>query len=74
MAQKIGPSTFSLDYASMIKKVNKPVFLISGKYDFIIRPEEVEVLNKSFKIQNIMILPMADTFVLWMTQKIILQP
>ena len=38
VAQKIGPSTFSLDYASMIKKVNKPVFLISGKYDFIIRP------------------------------------
>jgi len=57
VAQKIGPSTFSLDYASMIKKIHNPVLLISGKYDFIIRPKEVEVLNKRFKKSTYYITP-----------------
>jgi proline iminopeptidase len=57
VAQKIGPSTFSLDYASMIKKIEIPVFLISGKYDFMITPKEIEVLNKSFKKSNYYITP-----------------
>ncbi|MDQ3846022.1 MAG: hypothetical protein M3342_18745, partial [Bacteroidota bacterium] len=70
VAEKIGPSTFSLDYASMIKKIDVPVFVISGKYDFIIRPEETEALSKSFKIQPIILLLTADTSVLWTMQKI----
>src|SRR5215217_6592075 len=57
VAEKIGPSTFSLDYASMIKKITVPVFVISGKYDFIIRPEETEALSKSFKNSKYYITP-----------------
>ncbi|HEU0144669.1 MAG TPA: hypothetical protein VFQ47_07770 [Nitrososphaera sp.] len=57
VAERIGPSTFSLDYTSMIKEINVPVFLISGKYDFIIRPEETEVLSKSFKNATYYIAP-----------------
>ncbi len=57
VAEKIGPSTFSLDYASMIKKIDVPVFVISGKYDFIIRPEETEALSKSFKNSTYYIAP-----------------
>jgi len=57
VAQKIGPSTFSLDYASMVKKISIPVLLISGEHDFIIRPEEVKTLNKSFKNSKYYITP-----------------
>ncbi len=57
VAEKIGPSTFSLDYASMIKKINIAVFVISGKYDFIIRPEETEALSKSFRNSQFYIVP-----------------
>ncbi|MBD0365348.1 MAG: proline iminopeptidase-family hydrolase [Flavisolibacter sp.] len=57
VAEKIGPSTFSLDYASMIKKIDAPVFVMSGKYDFIIRPEETEALSKSFKNSTYYIAP-----------------
>ncbi|MBD0294903.1 MAG: proline iminopeptidase-family hydrolase [Flavisolibacter sp.] len=57
VAEKIGPSTFSLDYTSMIKEINVPVFVMSGKYDFIIRPEETEALSKSFKNATYYIVP-----------------
>lgn len=57
VAQKIGPSTFSLDYTSMITKVRIPVFIISGNYDFIIRPEETKALSKSFKKSTYYITP-----------------
>ncbi len=57
VAEKIGASTFSFDYTSMIKKINVPVFVISGKYDFIIRPEETEALSKSFKNSKYYIVP-----------------
>ncbi|MBD0366374.1 MAG: proline iminopeptidase, partial [Flavisolibacter sp.] len=45
------------DYASMIKKIDVPVFVMSGKYDFIIRPEETEALSKSFKNSTYYIAP-----------------
>jgi proline iminopeptidase len=57
VAEKIGPSTFSLDYSSMIKKINVPVFVMSGKYDFIIRPEETAALSKNFKNSKYYISP-----------------
>jgi proline iminopeptidase len=57
VAERIGPSTFSLDYALMIKKITVPVFVMSGKYDFIIRPEETEALSKSFKNSKYYIVP-----------------
>ena len=57
VAQKIGPSTFSLDYASMIKKIHNSVFVISGKYDFIISPDETKALSKSFKNSTYYITP-----------------
>jgi proline iminopeptidase len=53
VAEKIGPSTFSLDYASMIKKITVPVFVISGKYDFIIRPKETEALAKVLRTRRL---------------------
>ena len=57
VAEKIGPSTFSLDYSSMIKKIDIPTLLISGKYDFIIRPEEMKSLSRNFKNANYYVTP-----------------
>lgn len=57
VAEKIGPSTFSLNYASMIRKINVPVFVMLGKYDFIIRPEETKALSQSFKNSKHYIVP-----------------
>ncbi|MDN5285243.1 MAG: Prolinase [Mucilaginibacter sp.] len=48
VAQKIGPSTFSLNYAAMIPKITIPVLLIRGEYDFIISTEQIKTLNKLF--------------------------
>jgi proline iminopeptidase len=48
VAQKIGPSTFSLNYGAMIPKINIPVLLIRGQYDFIISTEQIKNLNKLF--------------------------
>jgi proline iminopeptidase len=70
VAEKIGPSTFSLDYASMIKKITVPVFVISGKYDFIIRPKETEALSKSFKNSKIILFLIVDIFALWRCRKL----
>jgi proline iminopeptidase len=57
VAEKIGSSTFSLNYADMIRRISVPVFVMSGKYDFIIRPEETVELSKSFKNSTYYIAP-----------------
>lgn len=57
VAQKIGPSTFSLDYDSMIKNIKAPVLLIRGQYDFIITTSEIEILNSKFKNAKYYIVP-----------------
>ena len=48
VARLIGPSTFFLNYAQMVKKIRVPVLLISGRYDFIITPDQLKNLSKSF--------------------------
>jgi proline iminopeptidase len=57
VAQRIGPSTFSLDYAQMIPKITVPVLLISAKYDFIITPGELEALSLKFKNAKYFVVP-----------------
>jgi proline iminopeptidase len=47
-ARKIGPSTFSLDYMSMVPQVKVPVLLIAGQYDFIISSDQVKSLSTKF--------------------------
>jgi len=48
IARKIGPSTFSLNYMSMVPQVKVPVLLIAGQYDFIISSEQVKNLSTRF--------------------------
>jgi len=57
VAQKIGPSVFSLDYASMIPDIRVPVLVIAGKYDFPITPAEVSALARKFKDADYYITP-----------------
>ena len=59
VAQKIGPSTFSLNYAAMIPKITIPVLLIRGEYDFIISTKQIETLNKLFPNAQYYIVPNA---------------
>ncbi|WP_158995129.1 proline iminopeptidase-family hydrolase [Mucilaginibacter sp. L196] len=48
IARKIGPSTFSLNYMTMISEIKVPVLLIAGQYDFIISREQVKNLSTRF--------------------------
>jgi len=57
VAQKIGPSTFSLNYAEMIKKITIPVLLISGRYDFIISPQQLKSLSQNFENAQYYVVP-----------------
>jgi proline iminopeptidase len=57
VAQRIGPSTFSPDYAQMMPKITVPVLLISAKYDFIITPKELEALSLKFKNAQYFVVP-----------------
>jgi len=59
VAQKIGPSTFSLNYANMIDKIKVPVLLISGQYDFLISPDELKRLRNKFPNAEYAIIPNA---------------
>jgi len=57
VARLIGPSTFSLNYGQMIKKIKVPVLLISGRYDFIITPAQLKSLSESFENARYYIAP-----------------
>jgi proline iminopeptidase len=59
VAKRIGPSTFSLDYASMIKNITVPVFLIRGQYDFIITTSQLKNLSNNFKKASYYVVPNA---------------
>jgi len=59
VARKIGQSTFSLNYGAMIPKINVPVLLIRGQYDFIISTEQIKNLNKLFPKSEYYIVPNA---------------
>jgi len=59
VAQKIGPSTFSLNYAAMIPEITIPVLLIRGEYDFIISTEQIKSLSKLFPNAQYYIVPNA---------------
>jgi proline iminopeptidase len=59
VAQKIGPSTFSMDYGTMIPKITVPVLLIRGQYDFIISAEQIERLSNLFSNARYYIVPNA---------------
>ena len=59
VAQKIGPSTFSLNYAEMIPKIHVPVLLICGQYDFIISSEQIKNLSAKFSNAQYYIVPNA---------------
>jgi len=57
VARLIGPSTFSLNYGQMIKKITVPVFLISGRFDFIITPVQLKSLSESFESARYYVAP-----------------
>ncbi len=57
VAQKIGPSTFSLNYAEMIPKIYVPVLLVCGQYDFIISSEQIKNLSTKFSNAQYYIVP-----------------
>jgi proline iminopeptidase len=59
VAQKIGPSTFSLNYAEMIPKIYVPTLLITSEYDFIISPSQLISLSKKFSNVQYHIVPNA---------------
>ncbi|NHA03872.1 proline iminopeptidase-family hydrolase [Mucilaginibacter sp. HC2] len=59
VARKIGPSTFSLDYAGMISKITVPVLLIRGEYDFIISTGQLKKLNTLFAKSQYYVVPNA---------------
>ena len=57
VARKIGPSTFSLNYGEMVKKITVPVLLISGEYDFIISPAQLKSLSHQFQNAQYYVVP-----------------
>jgi len=59
VARKIGPSTFSLNYAEMITKIHVPTLLITSEYDFIISPGQLISLSKKFTNAQYHIVPNA---------------
>ncbi|MBB6126871.1 proline iminopeptidase-family hydrolase [Mucilaginibacter lappiensis] len=59
VARKIGPSTFSLNYAGMIPKITIPVLLIRGEYDFIISTEQLKKLSQLFAKAQYYVVPNA---------------
>jgi proline iminopeptidase len=59
VARKIGPSTFSLNYAEMIPNIHVPTLLITSEYDFIISPGKLISLSKKFTNAQYHIVPNA---------------
>jgi proline iminopeptidase len=57
VAQRIGPSTFSLNYDEMTRKITIPVLLIAGNYDFIITADQLKKLSHNFKNAQYYIVP-----------------
>jgi proline iminopeptidase len=57
VAQKIGPSVFSLDYLAMIPAIRVPVLVIAGGHDFIIAPGQVKALAGRFRLGEAAIAP-----------------